>query len=338
MKTIIFSIAILLSSVAGSAQPILTAASSNPVPGDGYIRNTCVTLGGNGGEPGTGVIWDYTYLNTFETDTVEYAACGAIVDCSLSPAANIGAVWKHDAFVWIYGAYPDSFAKVGSMAYGNPSSSEGCDNARQLIRFPLTHGNVFFDSFKNDRFSGSISGADTTVCDGYGTLALPGVVYPNALRLYTRTTRYDTTWLFTGPGVPHGASREYQFTWYAPGFHFPLLQIVYRTAMGDTLTEPKSIYYCQPFSPTLINTAAKPITDVSIFPNPSSDNLHIVVPENEGVVPVLVMDFTGRQIAQWEIPIHAGGHFSCEHGLESGIYFLHIHTSKGIVVRKLVVQ
>jgi len=78
------------------------------------------------------------------------------------------------------------------------------------------------------------------------------------------------------------------------------------------------------------------LTDISLFPNPTQDHLTISAPDDLRITRTELLDLQGRKHTRFhehtsEVRLNLSGY-------PSGLYFVSIHTDKGAVVKKVVVE
>jgi hypothetical protein len=83
------------------------------------------------------------------------------------------------------------------------------------------------------------------------------------------------------------------------------------------------------------------ISDITLYPNPSSNNIYIdLTSEEAGDIQFRIFDMTGKLIQQ-ETVSHNGGslHYQTSvNDLAKGIYIMRIQTNKGESIRKFIVE
>ena len=83
------------------------------------------------------------------------------------------------------------------------------------------------------------------------------------------------------------------------------------------------------------------ISDISLYPNPSSNNIYIDLTTKEaGNIQFRIFDMTGKLIQQESVS-HEGGdlHYQTTvNNLAKGIYIMRIQTNKGESIRKFIVE
>lgn len=332
MRHILLSITAVAASLSSIAQPTLTAANSNPVPGDKFYGVYCNTTGVSKGPSGAAVTWDFSTLTAVDYDTMTFVACAGTAFCDTFPGSTVAIdyggdfdYFKTDASGFYYVGYG---ATGGCAYYSDPFSQ---------IVYPFTYNSTNVDTFAMSQpsFATWYYGYDSAVADGYGTLILPSGTFTNVLRV--RYTGYSTdSFAFSLPAsVSHRKSEQYN--WYMPGFHMPLLTMYYDTSGTGSL----ELWDVEYFTTPALGVKNTKITsnDVTILPNPADGASHIHLNmQTAGNVQVTITDIVGRQVAAPLQQYAAKGITDINldvAALPSGMYMVNIMTPGGAIQRKL---
>jgi hypothetical protein len=200
-----------------------------------------------------------------------------------------------------------------------------------ILRFPLAFGNV---DTSISRFGVNVPsllyfGQDQTRIshvDGEGTLILPGNTY-ECLRVRATLSRTDTVHIEQfGFGFRFPEPPAVEYRWLAKGINQPVLTI---TTVGGVVTSTR--FFHDPAPPAL------PGPTFVVFPNPATDEIHVVTPfgyEGEWVV----VDAIGREMRP---PVRARPgellRIGVEH-LAAGAYTLRLMDGKERWSSRFVVQ
>ena len=213
------------------------------------------------------------------------------------------------------------------------------------IRYPFT----YLDSF-DDSYSGTLTfslataneiGSVHVVCDGYGTLHLPGgTTFSNVLRVHSTQVFTDSTDLFGTPTIDTFNISTY--TWYDSGYHTAVLTISFVNQLGSGSANYELVSY----APRQITVAGVPVVNngaplLTVYPNPVQNELNIAydTKTNENVRITLV-DMLGREVAV----IADGTSQIAQHttyntaGLAKGLYILHLQSGTESITRKIEIQ
>lgn len=278
-------------SIAAGAQITLTQ-SQFPAAGSVFNMNMADTAGVLPGNSGTNVTWNFTSLNS---------AVGMMTDSFLTVMATpYGASYpqsnlvKHetgpgiDYFVY-YDINSSCASRVGNADTVNQITYS--DPANEFI-FPVTYNSGSSDTYYavyTDQASTSVvhvHGAITSIADGTGTLQLPSNTYTNTLRVHYTRDEHDTVFTSSGSMADRIITNYYQ--WYVAGTYYPILSI--QTTFIDLGFSQYYRKYIGWRTPPLGIISSDPSTEqFSVFPNPSSGDLHIACPA-EGIVEIHSID------------------------------------------------
>jgi hypothetical protein len=117
--------------------------------------------------------------------------------------------------------------------------------------------------------------------DGWGTLLLPNFTVPvSVLRLKSElyivdTIRIDTGFVHLGLKTPRPKQVEYK--WIAKGYDAPLLEVV-GTELAGNFIATNIKFFPAPIAAAMNNTTKN--TDIKIFPNPATNEVHFNTNEN----------------------------------------------------------
>jgi hypothetical protein len=163
--------------------------------------------------------------------------------------------------------------------------------------------------------------------DGWGVLYLPYDTF-NVIRVKSTVHNIDSLYLDTinmGFNIPRSVT---EYKWLAPGHHLPVLQI-------DVNGLIVSVKY---FSSKPIGYGIRDIYNsetLSIFPNPTSDILSVILIDNSSENLVSVLDITGKEVYRkiftneykMDIPVS---------NFAKGLYFIRISNSQKSYCQKFV--
>jgi hypothetical protein len=330
MKSIVHILFILLIPFCSGAQITLTAATTNPVPGD-----TCYyyTVGsGNPGNNGANAVWDFSQLPTTDKQMIRFDL-PINFGCNPTYSPNtIGAVGM--SLCWYYNTSSDSFSRSG---YYRSFSTTKYSDDEVFLRYPLTYNaQVYTDTFKQrhsaPNSSTNIRGYQTIEADAYGTLILPDTTYSNTLRVKRTIISYAT---YESYGIPpHTITTGKElYAWYVADIHMPLLELGKSIPVPEehdtTTTEPE---------PGPGNEPEPVDVSIKVYPNPVTTSLNISCPDIEDPVKkVTVYDINGKILFQQN---EAGKQeYTIDvTQLQTGIYFVKIDALKGTIRKKFLVQ
>jgi hypothetical protein len=79
--------------------------------------------------------------------------------------------------------------------------------------------------------------------------------------------------------------------------------------------------------------------DLSVYPNPTSDEIHIsFISASKEKGYLVLTDVLGREMNQWQVNAGSPATISLGNNLPNGVYFLKLETANGITVKKIIKQ
>lgn len=332
MRHILLSITAVAATLSSIAQPTLTAANSNPVPGDKFYGVYCNTTGVSKGPSGAAVTWDFSTLTAVGYDSIAYVACAGTTYCDTFPGSTVATEYDGDFDYFITDA--------SGFYYTGYGMSGGCaiysDYSTRMV-YPFTYNSTHVDDYSmvQAAFSTWSYGKDSMLADGWGTLILPTGTYSNVLRVRYRVYSTDSFAMTTPADVNRRLSEQY--LWFMPGMHMPLLSMYFDTSGTGTL----DLWDVEYFSGTPVGVKNTKISanDATILPNPADGASHIHLNmQTAGNVQVTITDIVGRQVGAPLQQYAAKGITDINldvAALPSGMYMVNIMTPSGAIQRKL---
>jgi hypothetical protein len=287
MKQMLFSALLLgATSSISLAQVTLTAATSNPVQGDVYYNHTWDTTGIREGAAGANVTWNFTAATDLGIiDSTKFYSCTSGV-CDTFPGSTVYGASSYDTTFFITNASRFSLngvqSRFGNIKYSNPLD---------ILRYPLTYNTAFVDTslLTQSAFMTRIWQADSMICDGWGTLRLPGRTVTGVLRVRNISYSRDSSF-----GVRE--SRSESIMWLKPGYHMPILSIYYDTDGGSRYVSDV-FYFTGTFRSTSVGSVSTITSNLSVFPNPATDNITLSFTSSYGEPEsISIFDMTGREV------------------------------------------
>lgn len=335
MKKIVRSLLLMVVAITTAhAQPILTATNMNPVAGDGFyghIVDTNVTMGASGAH----ITWNFAAVSQIGLDSTVVYACDSTPYCSLFPGSNIAEYNLGD-----YTYFNTSGTRLTNMGFYTSGTAYVNDLKLDMLRYPLSYNNVFVDTmhFGSASYDDFYTEIDSVTYDGYGTLILPSGTDTGVVRLRDVFYYKDSS----SAGVVMGRAESYY--WYMPGFHNPILTIDYDTTGSATgaLYVTGATYYTTKANSTGITELTSLVPSLSVYPNPVSNELHIVFnsPNTSSVV-ISLTDVLGRTVATAYQGIACSGTNDIKYAvndLPSGLYLVHVHSDAGNIAQKVSIS
>jgi len=181
------------------------------------------------------------------------------------------------------------------------------------------YSSITYNQFGADTISKSyMSGKHTMTYDAYGTITTPTGTFSNALRMKVREERKDSIVSMGFPGPPTiTTANNTIYLWFVnQGNSFPVrFQLEYDSIFdGENSNYSKSGYFT---NPTTGNSNLTRNQKIKVFPNPSSDFLHLVHPDGEDLKSLTISSPTGKTFETIK-----RGNLIDIRNLPAGIYFL----------------
>ncbi|MDP1800597.1 MAG: T9SS type A sorting domain-containing protein [Bacteroidota bacterium] len=317
----LFALAILSSSLTVVAQPTLTGANTNPTIGEIFATKT-TTIGVTPGSAGANQTWNLTGLGAGTSVTVNVVSVASTPSAASFPAANTA---FYDGTTYAYATN----TSASSLNQGNTAGGVlfAYSNPETILSFPVNFNNVSTDSwqctFTNASITFTRSGTTTVTADGWGTVTTPANTYSNTMRLHFVQTYTDVSASFT---ITYTND---EYFWYTPGIH---------NAVAATYTVTNS--FTTPFTGgtylssvvTGVNSFAPLAYNISLFPNPASENINVAfTSEESGKAELKIFDVTGKQLQNIsEVAILPGDNRLKinTNELPAGAYFMSIYMNK----------
>ena len=300
-----------------------------------------ITPGQNPGTAGASQTWNFsgiTYSNSYRGD---YAICTASPHCSAFPGSTIALMTPNVSYFMAVDG--DSFFSTGVWYDRSVDVEEKYPDPQTLLRFPLTYGDSYVDSFRAVQILGNDTltrrGSDSTLADGWGTLLIKSANLSNVLRvkkILTIEERIDTGGT---PIIFHARSVSYY--WYLPGYREYLL---YTTTMStdNPFVAPQ---HSEGRYTGMVNggNAGVGASASSLFSleNPARGILHVSL--GVGTTEPLdwrITDLLGRSLAKSNKPLATGKtslHIPLE-TLAPGIYLINIRQGSRQDTQRFVVE
>jgi hypothetical protein len=333
LYTIIFSFTYLLS----TAQTI-TQSFNEPSVGDVDKNYTLDTSAYTTGLPnnisGNNVVWDFTKVA---------GAFPIVFDSIIAPsAAPGGSAFPTATYAQKRGTIVSFFKSVTSpqqtewlsATSSSPSLTVTFTNSALVATYPISFGYSHTDpvtgTFKYNNTTGACNGSITVTADGTGTVNFPnGITFTNVIRLKSvEQLTMSTTF-------PIGSISQSIYSYYAPGFKYPVISVQYQNyqlLVGTPTITAAAYGNFNYFTVTGINEQF--ITaDLKVFPNPFTDNLNLSA-DNAGLVKELrFYNLMGEMVSA-----AASTDLISFEDLPPGVYLLEIRSLRGSSYQKVIRQ
>lgn len=258
MKKIYIFAALFISSNALFAQS-LSRTDIGYTAGENYSMYPSTTQT-NPGAAGTGVTWDLSALTAGTPVTV----ASSVNSGGTFPSANLKLTQSNGGIIY-YNVTNSVLDVVGIDAGGTVFTYS---NPATYLQFPVTPSQNYTDqfacSFTVSGYNFTRTGSTQTEFSGYGTLITPNGTFTDVVRLKSTQTITDVYSLGTIN------STIISFNWYKAGVHHELANVSATTSNGNTTY---SNYYAT--VPANLGLEENELINLSVFPNPSTDVLHI---------------------------------------------------------------
>ncbi len=321
-KNLLFGTLILCGAI--NAQTTLTQANHAPVNGDMYGTKQCDSTGITPGGSGASVLWNYATLNIrnqaiFANNYTVTTSSNA----SFNPA-NVKAAPNSSNSAYYLASAGDLKYYGGDMVVSGQVATIGYTVPAVVAKYPMAL-NTFTGSTTSGTLSvigqsGTFSGNCYVVADGTGTIALPG-------KTFTATTRVVTTQSlsYSAGSFVNGTISQLTYDYYSIGnFKTPVFTISSSTitsSLGPPTTQTLVTVNKNYLVVTGINENTNTITDLSVYPNPTTDFITLKT-QNNAAKAVNVYDLTGKKLTTY---LFENGESSFSTlNLVSGIYFYEI--------------
>ena len=302
---VVISLCILTVSVV-KAQPNLDA-STIPTPNKVIDFKNADTVGVSAGQPGIGVVWDYSTLSLREQRTMRYLNRQSLPPSviALFPTVQFGVV--DDTTTFAYRTVGSTVQLLGSVT---PNSLNVVSPNDPYDTRPVE---IVFNEPHNDTWKARITqftptdivrrGADLfLVYEGFGTLRLPEGTFNNVAMVTERRTIQDTV-RSLGNGVSV-MTRQTTTWWIIIGSDVPLLEIVEsestRMRNGLPMGPPAYNKRVRTYSQT-INSVDEPHShQLRLSPLPATDRIRVEGLDEE-IDGVELVDITGKTVGGVEV-------------------------------------
>ncbi len=305
-----------------NSQPIITHAIL-PEAGDKttmYVDTTPPPPG----SAGANLTWNFSNLEQHYPVERFYKTPSSTTYASDFPNATLV---RTDAYNYGLSYWDNSSTQ--SVYYGfietGVASQQFNDNPVVYYTFPMTYGTSYADNLTAYTMPGSLTGNGVYnfVADGWGTVHLPGNTITNCLR--AKST------LYIGDSTINSYSLTTEYTWFSQQYKEPVLVLV-QVVINDTLYYNYAIY-------NNLMTSALPKLKTSktrVFPNPASGEIVIDGLDNcTSPFHLVISDMSGKTV--YSVFKENDPRIDVS-SLSPGIYFLHLNSSEGSILEKIVKQ
>ncbi len=210
--------------------------------------------------------------------------------------------------IWdFYGKTSTVFKAEGyGLTYSGIPLAATYSDDDEIYQFPLQYNDRDSSTF---RLSMSIPGLGTYIrkgyrinlVDGWGTITTPYGTF-NCLRVKSTISEIDSLLITTPIPLNLGFPiKTTEYKWLANGQHLPILEVRGNTSvMGFTPTQVR-YRYSPPASSIQENLFGNTAEQLTLYPNPSEQEIHIQNFTHTGKMSVSLTDLSGKQLLQSEV-------------------------------------
>jgi hypothetical protein len=328
-----------ISGAAAFAQSTLTGANFNPVALDIYVSNVCNTTGVAAGPRGANITW--SFLSLTPSTSMPPLDTGIVSPCILAAHCVSGSTFgiNNPALTITNSIYTDATRLSQTGLYVSATENSTYTNSMDQLRYPFTYLDSFVDSYSGTinflGLSGTLTGNITVVCDGYGTLKVPGKTFTNVLRVHSMQKYIDSVDLL---GVAIDSYLVNSYTWYMPNYHSALMTISTLTQLSTGTEIQKLVSYTAKSLLSAPSTSS-PISMVELYPNPATNELNIKLPAtiNEALN-ITLTDMLGRTVLTEQQSAGKKLVTLQTTGLPRGLYMVKLQCGTDTETRKIQLQ
>lgn len=262
-------------------------------------------------------VWDFSNLNCTSQEVAAYKNASSTPYAFYSAffgkygtkiADSIGFSTFKFKNIWdFYGRTSTVFKAEGyGLTYSGIPLAATYSDDDEIYQFPLQYNDRDSSTF---RLTMSIPGLGTYIrkgyrinlVDGWGTVTTPHGTFA-CLRIKSTISEIDSL-LITTPiplnlGFPISTT---EYKWLANGQRFPILEVRGNTSMiGFTPTQVR-YRYSPPASSIQENLFGNTAQQLTLYPNPSSQEIHIQNFVHTGKMNVSLTDVSGKQLLQEQV-------------------------------------
>jgi hypothetical protein len=309
------------------AQPTLTASGCNPVIGNTY---TAISNGGfPQGAAGANQTWNFTSIGNTGSSSSQIVAVNSTPNGALFTNSNIA---SSSGGAYVYYSSSANALTINGVASPSGGPLITYSNGEDFLRYPLTFGNTYTDTWAATFTSGVDffrTGSVTVTADGYGTIITPQGTFTNALRIHFVETYHDSSDFAVGDYTND------QYFWYKDGITEALASTYTFTSTfaGQTNTTTGGTYA----SGTVGIEESQLSSSIALFPNPAQETINLTIDdENISNAKVKIINQLGQDVTPVEIiNINAGNNTQIDVAyLKNGIYSIQILLQDNSIINK----
>lgn len=272
----------------------LTEANHSPVSNTGFNTYQCDSLGINTGASGAGASWNFSAIATRSSIVNNYTTSVNTSTSYPMPGITIASSINNVSY---YQSTPSDLKYWGgNILVGGVTANLVYSAGAITATYPMslttsgsatTSGSISIPALSQ---TGTFTGNSNTIADGSGTLTVPGGTYTNAIRVVTSQTINFTVQLGAGTVT------QKNYDYYDTGTKAALFTISTSTVTAPLAGTSSQTIVTRSFPSTVgIKENKQTLTDLMVYPNPSSSTLNFST-ESKEAKHVLIYDITGKLI------------------------------------------
>lgn len=266
------------------------------------------------GPAGANQTWNFSTLMSHEVDTLTFTNPAWTPNAASFPSSNLAVIFSPQFGNPGVSYLDNSPSGLWILGEGDQTTMIDYTPDQLLIPFPATYGTNYTNTYSytvKQPYTGfpgidSVMFKETTSQNGnfdaWGNLTTPLGTFAT-IRSKNLEVMTDSIWIHsTGPFPPAGwtfsqASKDttYRYSWWASGVGFPLAQMDSSRTGGimeaDWLQASPATTSITPFAPQ---------NGVSLYPNPASSFVNIVIPNGDANM-ITIYDASGRAVRTMEL-------------------------------------
>ena len=336
MKKLFCCVFAVTSSLCINAQPVLTAATNNPVVGQVdsafgiyAYTSTPVYLGSSG----AGVTWDFSGITPDDHGKTTFIPCADAPYCDSFSGCNLVRANIDSSGILSSYAYQVTNTSecrfLGNLISNSPAMLDYYSS--RALKYPLAFGDAYIDTnyYKTSSSSPAIiEGSDSVTVDGYGTLITPVGTYTNVLRIVRR------------PLAIYGF-QSVDYYWYKVGYRSPLMALHPTFNYLGEMNYVDGGYLAGEYLPAGTNVVDinNRSIEMNAYPNPATDVIQIRFELSDAEGSLLTLsDVTGRCIKSFnDLQMGTNQIALSIADIQAGLYTIHLQTASGATIQKISV-
>ncbi|MBL1222329.1 T9SS type A sorting domain-containing protein [Chryseobacterium sp. L7] len=255
----------------------------------GDVSTTAITAG----SAGANITWDFSAYTGDTPITANTNACPGQTNCFRFPTAN-RITNPIAADTYDFNIISDTEATMIGTYFG-PALGDGTITYTDPLinfKFPVTYLQQFDETYQFNTVSATMNsseaGQQSFLADGYGTVITPTGTYNNVLRVKRMRTATQTS-----PGLPPMSYTNESYQWISQASGTVLSFGINTFTINGTTNITKTISYLVPGALSTSETA-KSKTDISLYPNPGSDIIHLK--SDEEIKNIMITSLDGKSV------------------------------------------